>query len=103
MSAVEYINKTELDKGLYERFHDEDAPNNITEVALGSVRKYVKGFEPANVIECSKLDGLAEGIRCAMCTNPMKSDRGCDGSCVVNESMYKSVMKVIDEQLGIKE
>ena len=39
--------------------------------------------------------GLDEGIRCAMCTNSMKSDRGCDGGCVVNEAMYKEVMNTI--------
>lgn len=40
--------------------------------------------------------GLAEGIRCAMCTNIMKSDMGCDGGCYVNEKMYSSVMNIID-------
>lgn len=40
-------------------------------------------------------DGLEEGIRCAMCTNPMANDRGCDGGCVVNESMYQNVLNVI--------
>ena len=39
--------------------------------------------------------GLDEGIRCAMCTNSMKSDRNCDGGCVVNEAMYKEVMNTI--------
>ena len=39
--------------------------------------------------------GLDEGIRCAMCTNSMKSDRGCDGGCVINEAMYKEVMNTI--------
>ena len=39
--------------------------------------------------------GLDEGVRCAMCTNSMKSDRGCDGGCVVDEDMYKKVMDTI--------
>lgn len=39
--------------------------------------------------------GLAEGIRCAMCTNSIKSDRGCDGCCIVDEDMYKKVMDTI--------
>ena len=43
--------------------------------------------------------GLAEGIRCAMCTNTMKSDRGCDGGCVVDEDMYKKVMETINNQM----
>lgn len=45
-------------------------------------------------------EGLDEGIRCAMCTNAMKSDRGCDGSCVVNETMYKKVLKVIEDNIA---
>ena len=43
--------------------------------------------------------GLEEDIRCAMCTNPMANDRGCDGGCDVNKSMYKSVLDVIDRRL----
>lgn len=38
------ISKQELYEALYERFHDEDSPNNITEVTLGSVRNFVKNF-----------------------------------------------------------
>lgn len=41
--------------------------------------------------------GLEEGIRCAMCTNPIANDRGCDGGCRVNDSMYKKVLDVIDK------
>lgn len=43
--------------------------------------------------------GLAEGIRCSMCTNSMRSDRGCDGGCVVNETMYKEVMDTINSHI----
>lgn len=39
--------------------------------------------------------GLEEGIRCAMCTNPMHNDRGCDGGCRYDEDMYKNVLDVI--------
>lgn len=42
------------------------------------------------------LDGLEAGIRCALCTNPIKSDRGCDGGCKVNEDLYKRILDVID-------
>lgn len=43
--------------------------------------------------------GLDEGIRCAMCTNSIKSDRGCDGNCVVNDKMYQKVTDVIYNNL----
>ena len=51
--------------------------------------------EPCKDIMTIHTQGLDEGIRCAMCTNSMKSDRGCDGGCVVNEAMYKEVMNTI--------
>ena len=44
-------------------------------------------------------EGLDEEIRCTMCTNHMKSDRGCDGSCVVNNDMYKAVMDAIEKRI----
>ena len=45
--------------------------------------------------------GLDEEIRCAMCTNTMKSDRGCDGGCVVDQKMYEKILKVIESNLLI--
>lgn len=44
-------------------------------------------------------NGLDEEIRCIMCTNSMKSDRGCDGSCVVDNDMYKAVMDAIEKRI----
>lgn len=46
--------------------------------------------------------GLTEGIRCALCTNPMANDMGCDGGCMVNEYQLKKIIDVI-EQARIKE
>ena len=39
---------------------------------------------------------LEEAIRCAMCTNPIKSYRGCDGGCKVDEQMYKNVVEAVN-------
>lgn len=44
-------------------------------------------------------EGLDEEIRCTMCTNYMKSDRGCDGSCVVDKNMYKAVIDAIEKRI----
>ena len=49
-------------------------------------------------VELINTQGLAECIRCAMCTNHMKSDSGCDGGCKVDEHMYKKVMDAIQRQ-----
>lgn len=44
--SKDLINRKELDKALYERFHEEDSPNNITDVPLGMVRSFIKNFQP---------------------------------------------------------
>ncbi|MBQ1296168.1 MAG: hypothetical protein IIY21_19130 [Clostridiales bacterium] len=49
----------------------------------------------SNVI--SVYDGVSEAVRCAMCSNPNKSDRGCDGACSYDEKLYKRIMDAIDE------
>lgn len=38
------ISRQDLDKAIYERFHEEDSPNNITDVCLGAVRNFIKNF-----------------------------------------------------------
>ena len=50
-------------------------------------------------IQAIYTEALEEGIRCAMCTNTMKSERGCDGGCVVDEKMYKKVLTEINSRL----
>ena len=57
-------------------------------------------IHPKNDLALIHTEGLDEGIRCAMCTNSMKSDRGCDGSCAVNDAMYKKVMDVIESNIA---
>ena len=54
----------------------------------------------ADVVEYSKLYGLAEEIRCVMCTNAMKGDSGCDGGCQVDEDTYKRVIDTIENHIG---
>lgn len=34
-------------------------------------------------------------IRCAMCTNIMRSDRGCDGGCQIDERLFNKIMDEI--------
>jgi len=49
----------------------------------------------SNVISVSV--GVSEAVRCAMCSNPNKSDRGCEGACSYDEKLYKRIMEAIDE------
>lgn len=52
----------------------------------------------SNVI--SVYDGVSEAVRCAMCSNPNKSDRGCDGACSYDEKLYERIMKAIAESVA---
>ena len=42
-------------------------------------------------------DGVTEAVRCAMCNNPNKSDRGCDGACSYDDVLYKKIIDAIHE------
>lgn len=55
--------------------------------------------QPSEDVMAIHTQGLDEGIRCAMCTNSMKSDSGCDGGCIVDDEMYKKVMDTINNQI----
>lgn len=50
-------------------------------------------------IQAIYTEALEEGIRCAMCTNTIKSDTGCDGGCIVDTKMYNKVMAEINSRL----
>lgn len=53
----------------------------------------------APYIQAIYTEALEEGIRCAMCTNTIKSDTGCDGGCIVDAKMYNKVMTEINSRL----
>ena len=57
----DYISKQELYKELYNHFHCEDAPNNITDVRLGAVRNFVKNFPSVNMGELKVIDFERKG------------------------------------------
>lgn len=76
------------------RFYDDEDLNNALDMAIKALEQ-----EPCEDVVAIHTQGLDEGIRCAMCTNSMKSNRGCDGGCVVNEGMYREVMNTIEKHI----
>ena len=44
-------------------------------------------------------EGLDEEVRCAMCRNQMKTDRGCDGNCKYDEKLYEKIMQIFYERI----
>ena len=45
-------------------------------------------------------EALAETIRCAICKNPNKTERGCDGSCQYDKELHE---KIVEAVTGIAE
>jgi len=45
------------------------------------------------------IEGLDEQIKCEMCINPMRTDRGCDGSCKYDEKLYERIMQILGERI----
>lgn len=44
-------------------------------------------------------EGLDEEVRCEMCRNQMKTDRGCDGNCKYDEKLYEKIMQILYERI----
>lgn len=85
---------TDIDAGSWftlDWWNAEYIEPNCSEIPTGSTTK--------NDLALIHTEGLDEEIRCTMCTNSMKSDRGCDGSCVVNKDIYKAVMDAIEKRI----
>ena len=63
-------------------------------------------IENAPTIEsesCRNIQGILEyldaELRCTMCRNPMKSDRGCDGGCKYDEKLYEDIMNIFEKRV----
>lgn len=82
--VIETISEAELVEPTYEA----DTPQTETQ----------NSNKNSNVI--SVYDGVSEAVRCAMCSNPNKSDRGCDGACSYDEKLYERIMKAIAESVA---
>ena len=66
---------------------------NAMDSAIKIINELAEEYNDCILVHAQRLD---VGIQCAMCTNSMKSDTGCDGGCLVNKEMYKKVLDVID-------
>ena len=62
--------------------------------AIEIVKQEAEQYELYDTISIHT-NGLEEGIRCAVCTNQIKSDTGCDGGCCVDENLVKRICDVI--------
>lgn len=83
--------KTEAVVMAYDVYKELTEPQTETQTETQTSNKN------SNVI--SVYDGVSEAVRCAMCSNPNKSDRGCDGACSYDEKLYERIMKAITESI----
>ncbi len=99
--TFEFIKETEKDRTPQHQFLKVHGVNKMPymEFDLGWWNAESKEPTSKNDLVLIHTEGLDEEIRCTMCTNSMKSDRGCDGSCVVNKDMYKAVMNAIEKRI----
>ena len=67
---------------------------NVWAEAIEIVKQEAEQYELYDTISIHT-NGLEEGIRCAVCTNQIKSDTGCDGGCCVDENLVKRICDVI--------
>ena len=81
-SGTEYKDKCEIAVGRGLR--------NAIEIVKQEAEQY-KLYDTISI----HTNGLEEGIRCAVCTNRIKSDTGCDGGCRVDENLVKRICDVI--------
>ena len=66
----------------------------VVDDAIEIVKQEAEKYELYDTISIHT-NGLEEGIRCAVCTNQIKSDTGCDGGCCVDENLVKRICDVI--------
>ena len=45
------------------------------------------------------VEGLDEEIRCQMCKNQMKTDKGCDGNCKYDEKLYEKIIQILNRRI----
>ena len=67
---------------------------NVWAKAIEIVKQEAEQYKLYDTISIHT-NGLEEGIRCAVCTNQIKSDTGCDGGCCVDENLVKRICDVI--------
>ena len=73
---------------------DKDCMECVVENAIEIVKQEAEQYKLYDTISIHT-NGLEEEIRCAVCTNRIKSDTGCDGGCCVDENLVKKICDVI--------
>ena len=89
---IEKLEKEKV-KGIYDS-SSIIGEKNVWAEAIEIVKQEAEKYKLYDTISIHT-NGLEEGIRCAVCTNQIKSDTGCDGGCCVDENLVKRICDVI--------
>lgn len=54
--------------------------------------------EPSYVIDTL---GIEEEIRCTICKNQIKTDKGCDGNCKYDENLFRRITNLLNKRIGL--
>ena len=96
---AEYIEKETLDSELYNRFHDEDEPSNITDVRLGSVRNFVRDFPTVDVVEREKIEQSIAEIKDGYYGNEEKSETDSERADAFNNGLNYA-LEILKRNIG---
>lgn len=47
------------------------------------------------------INGIEEEVRCAICKNQIKTDKGCDGNCKYDESLFRKITTMLDRRIEL--
>ena len=92
LNVIEVLSHVDFDSTIQNSL--ENFLKAITNEAIEIVKQEAEKYKLYDTISIHT-NGLEEGIRCAVCTNQIKSDTGCDGGCRVDENLVKRICDVI--------
>ena len=92
LNVIEVLSHVDFDSTIQNSL--ENFLKAITNEAIEIVKQEAEKYKLYDTISIHT-NGLEEGIRCAVCTNQIKSDTGCDGGCCVDENLVKRICDVI--------
>ena len=97
----EYINMLNIPRDDYNGIMEyiNDLPSASTDLSNNSPKIDNENGELISRQAAIYVEGLDEEIRCEMCRNPMRTNRGCDGNCKYDEKLYERIMQILGERI----
>ena len=92
------MERDEIIKGLYQIKNWKcNGDAEMYEVIASAIRLLEQPDATSDAI--SRQAAVDEEIRCVICRNQTKTDRGCDGNCRVDENLHKEIIRIFEKHL----